>query len=81
MLFLINKKKIGSKKKTILHQEFSSVSPIRLVRTRETREGWPLLTVETEVDKNSKGKQMKGVLSWLVRLVVPQDIFVLPWLL
>ncbi len=33
--------------------------------SRETREGWPLLTVETEVNGSQRG-QMKGVLSCLV---------------
>ncbi len=34
---------------------------------RETREGWPLLTVETEVNGSSKRTNENGVLSWLVR--------------
>ncbi len=33
---------------------------------KETRDGWPLLTVETEVAGNSKRSHMKVVLSWLV---------------
>ncbi len=33
---------------------------------RETREGWPLLTVETEVNGDSKDSIEKGP-SWLVR--------------
>ncbi len=33
---------------------------------RETREGWPLLNVETEVNGDSKSTN-KGVLPWLVR--------------
>jgi hypothetical protein len=35
---------------------------------RETREGWPLLTVETEVNEESRTLrgQMKEVLSWLL---------------
>jgi hypothetical protein len=43
------------------------------------KEGWPLLTFETEVN----GVQMKGVLlGWFISLVVPvQEIFVLSWLL
>ncbi len=43
------------------------------------KEGWPLLTVETEVN----GVQMKGVLlGCFVGPVVPvQKIFILPWLL
>jgi hypothetical protein len=32
----------------------------------ETREGWPLLTIETEANGDSR-VQMKGVLPWLVR--------------
>jgi hypothetical protein len=50
---------------------------------RETREGWPLLTVETEVNGNSK-RQMKrgsflvGSLSLSCRY---KRFFVLPWLL
>jgi hypothetical protein len=36
------------------------------VLDKETREGWPLLTVETQVNGNSKST-MKGVLPWLVR--------------
>ncbi len=50
---------------------------------RETREGWPLLTVETEVNGDSKSTNERG-LPWLVccGLVVPvKEIFVLPWLL
>jgi hypothetical protein len=39
--------------------------------SRETREGWPLQTVETEVNGDSR-VQMKRVLHWLVRwLAVP----------
>ncbi len=51
--------------------------------TRETREGWPLQTNETEGRMGTQKGQMKGVLPWLVRwTVVPvQKIFVLPWLL
>jgi hypothetical protein len=41
------------------------------------KEGWPLLTVETEVNGNSKSTN-----GLFVRLVVSiQEIFVLPWLL
>jgi hypothetical protein len=32
-----------------------------------TREGWPLLNVETEANMETHGVHMKGVLSWLVR--------------
>jgi hypothetical protein len=34
--------------------------------SRETREGWPLLTVETEGNRDSK-RTNEGVLTWLVR--------------
>ncbi len=51
---------------------------VRCKKTRETREGWPLLTVETEVNGDSKRTNE----SRFVGLVVPvQEIFVLPWLL
>ena len=33
---------------------------------RETREGWPLLTVETEVNGDSKSSNERGGLPWLV---------------
>ncbi len=33
---------------------------------RETREGWPLLTVGTESNGGTHGVHMKGVLHWLV---------------
>ncbi len=33
--------------------------------SRETREEWPQLTVETEVNGDSKRVQIKGVLPWL----------------
>ncbi len=46
------------------------------LQTRETREGWPLLTVETEA-KGTLGVHMKGVLPWLVRSLSlsSRDIF------
>jgi hypothetical protein len=44
---------------------FSLIAVQRKVPTRETREGWPLLTVETEVNGDSR-VQIKGVPSWLV---------------
>jgi hypothetical protein len=55
------------------------------VRTRETREGWPLLSFETEVNGNSKstierGPSMVGLLA-IVFVVLVQQIFDLPWLL
>jgi hypothetical protein len=51
---------------------------------RETREGWPLLNIETEVNGDSKGTTESGpfLVVSLVGLVVPlQEIFVPPWLL
>jgi hypothetical protein len=52
------------------------------VACRETREGWPLLTVETEVNGEWGFKEFKSFLGWFVGLVVPvQEMFVLPWLL
>jgi hypothetical protein len=49
--------------------------------TRETIEGWPMLTVETEVNGDSKSTNER-VLGWFVGLVVPvQEIFVQPQLL
>ncbi len=46
----------------------------------ETREGWPLLTVETEVNGGLKEYQGKGsFLGWFIGVVLPvQEIFVLP---
>jgi hypothetical protein len=52
--------------------------------TRETRAGWPLLTVEIEVNGDSKSTNERGpsFLGWFAGLDVPgtRD-FVLPWLL
>ncbi len=50
---------------------------------RETREGWPLLTVKTEVNWDSKSTNERGsFLGWFVRFVLPvQEIFVMLWLL
>jgi hypothetical protein len=49
---------------------------------RETREEGPLLTVETEANKDSQDNGKGSFLGWFVGLVVPvQEIFVLPWLL
>ncbi len=47
---------------------------------KETREGWPLLTVETEVNGDSKRTNEKwSCLGWFVKLVSPvQNSFVLP---
>ncbi len=49
------------------------------VDNRETREGWPLLTDETEVNGDSKRAIDRGsFLGWLVGLVMTvQEIFVL----
>ncbi len=51
---------------------------------RETREGWPLLTVDAKVNGDSRSTNERGpsILGWFIRFVVPvQDIFALPWLL
>jgi hypothetical protein len=46
--------------------------PAGVVRLRE-REGWPLLTVETEANGDSKSTNERG---WLIGLFVPiQEIF------
>jgi hypothetical protein len=39
--------------------------------SREIREGWPLLTVETEVNGDSKSKSKGSYLGWYVGPVVP----------
>jgi hypothetical protein len=59
-----------------------SLLPKKLrVSTRKTREGWLLLTVETEVN-GDKHKWKGSFLGWFFGLVVPvQEIFVLSWLL
>jgi hypothetical protein len=56
---------------------------VLIVETRETREGLPLLTVETEVNGDSKSTNEKDpFLDGFVGLVVRvQEIFVLTWLL
>jgi hypothetical protein len=58
---------------------------LHAVLVRETREGWPLPTVETEVNGDSKRIDERGrwvVFGWFVGLVVPvQEAFVLPCLL
>ncbi len=48
------------------HPPPSHLGSVRLLPS-ETREGWPLLPVETEVNGDSKStnEQMKGVLPWL----------------
>jgi hypothetical protein len=47
------------------------------VENGETREGWPLLTVETEVNGDSKRTiDRDSFLGWLVGLVMPvREIF------
>jgi hypothetical protein len=53
------------------------------VFTRETREEWPLLSVETEANGDSKRTNERGLsfLVWFVGLFMPvQVIFVLPGL-
>ncbi len=51
---------------------------------RDAREGWSLLTVDTEANEDrvlyiGKGSFLVG---WFIGLVVPvQKIFILPWLL
>jgi hypothetical protein len=49
-----------------LADSIDSPREIGLVPPRETREGWSLLIVETEVNGNSKSTN-KEVLPWLVR--------------
>jgi hypothetical protein len=49
--------------------------------TKEAREGWPLLTVETEAYGDSGSIHMKGVLPWLfffARHTSTRIFFVLP---
>jgi hypothetical protein len=53
-------------------------------RFRETREGLPLLTIETQVIGDSKSTDERGlslVGSLIELFVTVQDIFVPPWLL
>ncbi len=55
-----------------------------IANTRETREGWPLLTVETEVNGDSKSTDERGpsLVGGSLGSVVPeQETFILPWLL
>ncbi len=41
-------------------------------RIRETREGWPLLTVKTEVNGDSRSTyEMPWLIGWLVGFVMP----------
>jgi hypothetical protein len=64
-------------------RRFSPLAGEISLKIRETREGWPLLTVEIEVNGDPKSTNERGLsLGWFVWLVVPvQEIFVLPWLL
>jgi hypothetical protein len=66
------------------HRELSlmKVQP-SIAGNRETREGWPLLPVETEANGDTKSTNKKGsFLGWFVRLsLLVLEIFVLPWLL
>ncbi len=62
----------------VLHE-----SPFATVSTRETSEGWPLLTVETKAIGDLYSRiQLKGSFpGWFVGLaVLEQEIFILPWL-
>jgi hypothetical protein len=50
--------------------------------TRKTKEGWPLLTVETEAKGTQRVQMKEPFLGWFFGLFVTvQEIFVLPWLL
>ncbi len=53
------------------------------VESRKVTEWWPLLTIEIEVNGNSKSTNERGsFFGWFVGLVVPiQEVFVQPWLL
>ncbi len=62
---------------------FITTSPtLGSIATRETREGWPLLNVETEVNGDSKraNKRVPLLVGSLKLFVLVQEIFVLPWL-
>ncbi len=52
-------------------------------KPRETREGWPLLTVPTEANGDSRSANERGPsLAGPFGIFVPvQEFFVLPWLL
>ncbi len=47
------------------------------VVSRETSEGWPLLTVETEVNGDSKSTNERGP-SFVGLVVTVQETFILP---
>jgi hypothetical protein len=59
----------GSRTLVIMYTEpFLTHTPVTGIVPRETREGWPLLTVETKVNRDSKSTvQIKRVLPRLVR--------------
>jgi hypothetical protein len=65
-----------------VHCLSSRCCPI-IVVIRETREGWPLRTVETEANGGlMEYKWRLSFLGWFARIVVPVwEIFILPWLL
>jgi hypothetical protein len=55
-----------------------------LFKKFQLREGWPLLTVETEMNEESKTTIESGpsLVGFVGLVVVPvQETFVLPWLL
>jgi hypothetical protein len=97
MFFELNKKgaciwQIGIKKIVsvtaagahILYQNLSSIFVFSVVQTRETREGWPLLTVEIEVNGDSKSTNERdpslvGSLGLSCRY--KRLLFLMPWLL
>jgi hypothetical protein len=79
-------KETGGQKEIKQGRIFISYFKFWLVyKTKESREGWPLLTVETE-QMETYGVQIKGIrCSFLICFVglvlLVQEIFILPWLL
>jgi hypothetical protein len=69
--YLIGTVKLRKPSERLVFYEELSIRrlPILLLNTRETREGWPLLTVETEAYENSneRGPSLIGSLSLLCR--------------
>ncbi len=60
------------------------MAPPKVLLSRETRDWWPLLTVETEVNGDLKSTNERGpsLVAWVVGLDVwVPEIFFLPWLL
>jgi hypothetical protein len=51
------------------------------VRPKETRDGWPLLSVETEVNGDSKSSNEKFLVRFIGLVLPVQENFVLFWLL